>query len=199
MDKKKINRMKKLKSSLVQTRNTIKKKFQKLHTDLFTEEKKRKEKYKPITNSIEKLIGKNNASIQASQPTNQIDIDMTEDVAHEHQDQYEQHWNDLDTERIKNDQSINLFHDNENHVLPSDSNNTLNEYDSDDDRLSEARGGQDIEIPSNDAENYDIEMSHNLKRSPECNRFGGITINDGNQKRRKVMSPIQHIDRKKKQ
>lgn len=46
---------KKIKSSLVSTRNTIKKKFEKLHNDRVNRERKLIDKYKPITNSIKGL------------------------------------------------------------------------------------------------------------------------------------------------
>lgn len=47
---------KKLKSSLVRTRNAIKRKFQKLHTEKETEERNLKKKYEPITNTLKQLI-----------------------------------------------------------------------------------------------------------------------------------------------
>lgn len=75
-----MERMKKLKSSLVQTRSTIKKKFQKLHNNRVKDERKLKEKYEPITKSIKKLIDSKQEMLKLKQEIGSHDDENDDDV-----------------------------------------------------------------------------------------------------------------------
>lgn len=105
MSDNKVRNQTRLKSALVKTRNTIKKKYHKVHNERVKGELKLKEKYAPITDSIQKLVDlkKNKPRIVGNVDIDDdgLNIDLPNDLDGYDYDDYMAHsddheWNNLD-------------------------------------------------------------------------------------------------------